>query len=531
MKIAIYARVSSDTQAKEGTIESQIEALREYAKAHHLEVSYECLDDGFSGTTLDRPGLDQVRDLAQAGDIEGVLILSPDRLSRKQANQIILIEEFKKRDITVIFTNQQFDDTPEGNFMLQIQGAVAELERAKIIDRTRRGAKHALKNGQVNGGNAPYGYRHVNKTKTTKAHWEVDPHEAEIVRKVYQWYTAEGMKIPAIIKRLEAEGLYSRSSYRKWWASSIYAILKNETYTGMAYMNKTRWVEPAKNPKIDKYRKRKKSTNVSRPKDEWIGIPVPQIIDRKTWETAQTLLKKNSIMASRNNTKNQYALRGLVICGLCGCMAGGHVSNNKTYYGCGAKRYKNLTSKPHDENIIIRHEFLDDNVWKGLVELLNDPANLQKQMARRMIPRTARPNRNEGELGKYAAELEKLDIQEKRIIDAYREQVISLTDLKEQKALIAERRKHWEAMKKAALRQQEGAEQPKITMQMLGDVSARFHRVMAKADFAKRQQLLNLLVDAVALHPRKAVITGKIPVNALDALNPRRYASPLQFNA
>jgi site-specific DNA recombinase len=93
MKIALYARVSSETQAKEGTIDSQIEALRDYAKAEKLIVVEECLDDGFSGASLDRPGLDRVRDLAQSGRIEGVLILSPDRLSRKQANQLILMEE------------------------------------------------------------------------------------------------------------------------------------------------------------------------------------------------------------------------------------------------------------------------------------------------------------------------------------------------------------------------------------------------------------------------------------------------------
>ena len=83
MNIAIYARVSSDTQAKEGTIESQIEALREYAKTHELNIIHECIDNGYSGTTLVRPGLDQLRDLVQAGSVEGVLILSPDRLSRK----------------------------------------------------------------------------------------------------------------------------------------------------------------------------------------------------------------------------------------------------------------------------------------------------------------------------------------------------------------------------------------------------------------------------------------------------------------
>ena len=120
MKIAIYARVSTQSQAKQDTIQSQIEALREYAQAHDLNITHECIDNGVSGSTLERDGLDELRDLALAGEVEGVLILSPDRLSRTQFDQIVLMEEFKKRKMKVFFTNQQFEDTPAGNLMLQI---------------------------------------------------------------------------------------------------------------------------------------------------------------------------------------------------------------------------------------------------------------------------------------------------------------------------------------------------------------------------------------------------------------------------
>ena len=163
MNIAIYARVSSEKQAKDGTIESQLEALRDFAKANNLIISHECIDDGVTGSTLTRPGLDYLRDLIADGLIQGVLIYCPDRLARNQAHQILLMEEFKKQNIQVIFTSQQFEDTPEGNFMLQIQGAVSELERAKILDRTRRGRKYAVKNGQMLGSMSPYGYRFMPK--------------------------------------------------------------------------------------------------------------------------------------------------------------------------------------------------------------------------------------------------------------------------------------------------------------------------------------------------------------------------------
>lgn len=266
MKIAIYARVSSETQAKGGTIDSQIEALKDYAKTRNLTIAYECFDDGYSGSTLDRPGLDQLRDMAQIGGIEGVLILAPDRLSRNQANQIILMDEFKKRDIKVIFTNQQFDDTPEGNFMLQIQGAVSELERAKIADRMRRGTVHAIKNGQINGSNPPYGYRYIPKTKDRVGHWEINPDEEKIVRYIYNLYVNEKLKGTAITDRLNDEAVPCRSS--KWWSDQIYSVLKSEVYIGMAYMFRRRAIEPNRSPKTKAYRKRKNTSRNKRPREE-----------------------------------------------------------------------------------------------------------------------------------------------------------------------------------------------------------------------------------------------------------------------
>lgn len=336
MKIALYARVSSEKQAKEGTIDSQIEALRDYAKANQLTIIEECLDDGYSGTMLDRPGLDRVRDLAHAGSIEGILILSPDRLSRKQANQIILMEEFKKRSVQVIFTNQSFNDTPEDNLMLQIQGAIAEYERVKIVDRMRRGTIHAAKNGQINGGNTPYGFKYIEKGKGSVGHLEIHPEEAKIVRYIFDLYVNEKLSGTQIENRLNAEHVPSRGN--KWWCSLIYNILKNEAYIGMVYSFKRRRVEPTKkNPKSSGYRREKNTSKVSRPRDEWISNSVPAIIDNLTWKKAQALLKQNAHKSRRNNRKNNYLLRGLVVCGLCGSMASGYVSNKSTYYSCGAK--------------------------------------------------------------------------------------------------------------------------------------------------------------------------------------------------
>jgi len=527
MNIAIYARVSTDGQAKENTIESQLEALREYALAHNLTIVQECIDNGFSGAILSRPGLDQLRDLSLDGVIEGVLALSPDRLSRKQVHQIILLEEFKKRDIQVLFTTQQYTDSPEGNLMLQIQGAVAEFERAKIIDRTRRGTKHAVKKGQVLGSKAPYGYQFIQKTDTALAHWEIDPQEAKIVKLIFDLYVKKGMKGTEIARYLNSEEIPPRFA-AKWWSTVIYSILKNVSYLGTAFMYKTQSVQPIKHPQVKKYNRCKNTAKIKRSREDWIGVSVPTLLDQETWDAAQDLLKKNAYRSRRNNNKNKYLLRGLVVCGICGSMAPGYVSNKKTYYSCGAKRNKNITTKPHDEvNIAVRHRPFDEKVWSDLVELLEAPDNLRKQVEKRLPRNNALAKSIKSNQSKIEKEIQRLAVEEKRILDAYRESVIELDELKEQKAKIARTRKGLNAKQKAALSQLEGTGRPDITMSTLGDISGRFQRVMANADFSTREKVANLIINSVVLHDDKAIVSGNIPISNSDALTTSNHGQAL----
>jgi hypothetical protein len=169
---------------------------------------------------------------------------------------------------------------------------------------------------------------------------------------------------------------------------------------------------------------------------------------------------------------------------------------------------------------------LDQRVWDGLVSLLDDPEKIQAQLQTKLEKKI-----NSAKLpapdDKMKKELEKLDYQEKRIVDAYRESVISLEELKEQKSKIASNRKVLEVKINATQSQQESARQPEITMEMLGDVSTRYHKVMANADFATREKLVNLLVNSVKLFPSKAVVEGIIPVTSVDALVPSNRGTNL----
>jgi site-specific DNA recombinase len=164
-RIALYARVSSQRQADEATIKSQVAALEQRicADGFHLDPELRFLDDGCSGTTLQRPALERLRDLVHVSGVERIYVHSPDRLARQFVHQMVLLEEFAKHHVEVVFLNQPIcEASPEANLLLQMQGMIAEYERAKILERTRRGRRFSAKQGAVNAlGHAPYGYRYV----------------------------------------------------------------------------------------------------------------------------------------------------------------------------------------------------------------------------------------------------------------------------------------------------------------------------------------------------------------------------------
>lgn len=167
---AIYARVWSDQQKEDNTIASQTAALVEFAQNEGYEVPAEWVfeDAGYSGASLIRPGLEQVRDLAAAGQLQTVLVLSPDRLSRQYAYQVLLIEELARHGVETVFIKAPSSDTAEDRLLLQFQGMIAEYERAQILERSRRGKRHRAQQGEVSVlSGAPVGYRYRCKTDET----------------------------------------------------------------------------------------------------------------------------------------------------------------------------------------------------------------------------------------------------------------------------------------------------------------------------------------------------------------------------
>jgi site-specific DNA recombinase len=304
--------------------------------------------------------------LAAEGQIESVLIYSPDRLSRKYAYQVLLVEEFSRHGVEIIFIKSPRASTPEEQLLLQFQGMIAEYERTQIAERTRRGKRFRAKAGSVNVlSGAPYGFRYVKKTDTSASYYEIIEQEAEVVRKVFELYTGASFSIGAIARWLNYQEIPTRKKISRWERSTIWAMLRNPAYVGRACFGKTgsaprqRITRPLRqrggySPRCSSHRER--------PKEEWIEIAVPAIIDDETFSLAAERLEQNKRFSPRR-TIEPTLLYGMLICGECGYAY--YRTSTRTscrkiyYYRClGSDDYRHVNgrvcqSKP------IRQDYLD----------------------------------------------------------------------------------------------------------------------------------------------------------------------------
>lgn len=309
-RAALYARVSTSQQEEQGTITSQVTALRERIAEDgcHLDPAHEFTDDGVSGSHLARPALDRLRDIACEGAFDVLYVLSPDRLARRYAHQYVVLEELSRWGVEVVFLNQpRIGDSPEDRLLVQILGVLAEYERELIRDRLRRGKLYKARQGQVFAVAPAYGYHYVPVDQPGGGRWEINESEAIFVRRIFHWCAEEQLSIQAICRRLngEEEG-FERVPPRKaqrWLSTTVGTILRRHAYTGTAYYNRTRRDSSRTigQPKERGRGLRTATCRVERDREEWIPVAVPQIIPFPLWEQAQVQLDVNKKFASRNN--------------------------------------------------------------------------------------------------------------------------------------------------------------------------------------------------------------------------------------
>src|SRR6266849_3776423 len=522
MKLAaIYARVSSDQQREEHTIASQTAALIEFAKNHELEVPKEWIfeDEGYSGATLERPGLERVRDLAAEGQVQVVLAYAPDRLSRKYAYQILLIEELARHGVETRFVKAPQSATAEDQLLVQFQGMIAEYERAQILERSRRGKRYRARSGEVSVlSGAPYGYRYIRKTDETLASYRVIDVEARVVQRVYEMYTVDGLSMGGIARRLNAEGVSTRKQSARWERSVVWAMLRNPAYRGAAAFGKTRIAGRMRVTRALRRRAALVSSNSighERPREEWIEIPVPALVSEDSFARAQELLQENKIR-SRRRTITPSIVQGLVSCQKCGyafSRTSTYTSARKIhYYKCiGSEGWRKLGGPVCNNARLVRQDLLDQIVWSEVVRLLEDPTLIQQELDRRLAAaRSSDPTKQREQ--SLRRELTRVGNSLERLLTAYQEELSSLEQLRERMPPLRQR----EQALRAELRAIADQTCDQATFLRLAETLAAFlGRLRSTADtldVMERQRIVRLVVKEVLIGEDHIVIRHSIPI-------------------
>ena len=389
IRVAIYLRVSTEEQAKEGYgIRYQEERLRAFVKSQDYVLNERHIynDEGYSGSLEieHRPELKRLFEDAKKKEFDMVLVYKLDRFFRRIILLLTAVEELVGYGIGFKSANEPFDtSTHYGRYMMASMGALAELEREVIKERMMAGRRSAAKTGKWVMGLPPYGYK-VNKQN---GHLELDGEEAKVVRNMFEWSVYERLSTHKICKRLNnlkvltRFGRYPnirRKTAEIWYKRTIGRILTNETYAGVAYYQKYKRKKGGINEITD-------AENLKDP-NGWIAIPVPAIISRELFEMTKQRLVKNKEMSERNQ-KTTYLFSKVLYCGYCGLRLTGYTSPNK-YGGC--KEYRGGRNQKSDNNPLSNSNRCKScgyhaesrimPVWDTLKDLLKNPTYIMKHL-------------------------------------------------------------------------------------------------------------------------------------------------------
>jgi len=523
MKVALYARVSTQNQEKRGTIASQVEALRTHAKQQKYDIAedYVCCDDGYSGALLARPQLDRLRDGAQGGAFDAVLIHSPDRLSRKYAYLVLILEEFERFSTSVLFLEQPPSEDPNSVLLVQIQGAVAEYERAKMAERYRRGKLYRARQGEVFWASIPYGYRRIPRRDAIPAHLVIHEAEATIVKKIFSWHTGEGMTVRQIAKRLTKEGYLPPRGGTQWGTTTIHRILSREAYVGTLYYNRSREIHV---PDPDGGPPRRKK--IARPRSEWIPVSIPPLIDRGTFESSQARHDPNRQFSPRNLRKEHWLLRRLLRCAncdtKCACLVNKRHPHRPPayYYRCG--KQDRALDRPRCRPNHIRSEPLDELVWKEIRRHLLNPELLMKVQTQIRRGDSLDHSVLSAQLEHTRKRLRQVQAERQRLIDALQAGFITNEEFAERASALSGRITELQDDVKGLETQWKECEEGN---QLLSKISLFTSTITDKLDnmtFHERQALAREVLEEVVICDNLVKLFFKIPLFNSNGLDPKK---------
>jgi site-specific DNA recombinase len=512
MNVAIYARVSTEGQSDRGTIGSQLEALRQQVSAESVAVAGEYIDDGYSGARLDRPGLDALRDAAAAGLIDQVWCLTPDRLSRSYAYQVLISDELARYGVSIRYLDApEVNSDPQARLLTQIQSVIAEYERAKISERSRRGKLFRARAGEAVHRQVPYGYIRVPRSPGRPAHLVINETQAVTVRRIFADYTTGGLSLKKIADNLNTENIPSPGGSH-WLTSTLSRLMQRPVYIGRSQVNTTQMVNdrgPGAKPR-----------QIRRPEQEWITVPCPPIIDEPTFAAAGRACAQNTNFAARrlNPDEEAFLLRGLVYCS-CGTLTMVHRGRSKRatteqlYYRCRDKGGTSSRPPLGCGDRSVRAQPLDDFVFAEITAALRTPELLltaQQSIAKR------KPAPDDqllaAEIDRLRRRLDNTHAERRRIADMYQTGIIDAAELSRRATDIDRRNKELTDTRDNLTAQHRQLSTDNQLRHRVNDFATKAATGIDQLDFHQRQRLVRLLIERVQVTGWQVNIHLRIPL-------------------
>ena len=524
---ALYARVSSDAQARGNTISSQLAALQERAAADDAGVGpdHTYIDEGRSGATLARPALERLRDGVAGGEIDRIYVHAPDRLARRYAYQVLLIEEFRRAGVEVVFLNRPIGGSAEDDLLLQVQGVIAEYERARILERSRRGRRHAARSGAVSAlCGAPYGYRYLGRyAGGGAAQYEVVEDEARVVRQLFTWIGLERISLQEACRRLQAFGHTTRTGLKQWDRTTICGMLRNPAYQGTAMFGRTRSVAPTQ-ARLRPIRghshpsRNASGSHVAVPREEWIAITVPAIVEGGLFETVQAQLDENRRRKRDGRRRPGWLLQGLVVCRQCeyafyGKMArgtvGGHQPADYGYYRCTGTDAHKFGGQALCTNRSVRSDKLEQAVWQQVEMVLRNPQRVAAEHDRRLAALGDGKAREDVlALERQIARLRRgID----RLIDSYAEELIEADEFRPRLTGLKQRLLRLQTERDNAAHVRETERSLQLVMGRLIEFAGRVSVELNQLDWHGRREIIRALVRRIEIDRDQIEVVFRVP--------------------
>jgi site-specific DNA recombinase len=504
MKVAIYVRVSTQRQALTQTIEQQIQLLSEYSHAQQWPWQEEFIfrDDGYSGASLRRPGLDRLRDQVRSVAFDRVVMTAPDRLARNYVHQMLLVEEFERGGCRVEFADRPMSQDPHDQLLLQIRGAVAEYERSLIAERMRRGRRQKYQAGSLlPWTRPPYGYRVDPTSPRDPAGVRLEPPEVAVLADLFASYLEEGQSLKRVTTHLIELQIPTPSGRTRWNQATVRGILTNPVYTGTVYLGRSRPTQAQQRHSALQPIGRDRGGHTQTSQEEWVAVTqVPSIVSQEQFDRIQAKLAQNHQFASRNNTAYPYLLRALVSCGTCQLACTGRSSRGGyAYYVCNGRHLTRATRR--EEKCPARTipvEQLDELVWQDVCLVLTHPQQIVEALAQaqggQWLPQALQARREN--LRKARVSVEQ---QMERLTDAYLAKVLDLDEYKRRRQELEQR---LQAIAGQVRHLEVDVQRHDELSAMVESIEVFCQRVahgLSDATFEQKRQVIELLVDRVVV--------------------------------